>query len=225
VLENGRPLSLAKAQVRRETEAKMLKSEMKRMRAIMTTRMLVAGTDLVASQETSMMGRPVGVFVTASISPMQKRTATMYAHCIMLFSVTAVIMLCGTRVRGPLTSSPTGCQSKVFNFLFMGRDLLMCRTPSNEVMGKVTVNMPRLKATPGFVQPLTPVVNVLKTYDESLRCARQTKVMIDMMKNITWQIPPIISSVLSIFLNQKFHTTGMTTKPHMIKVPCQRSGV
>lgn len=100
----------------------------------------------------------------------------------------------------------------------------MCKIPSKEVMGKVTVSRPRLKATPGFSQPLRLFVNVLKTYDAELRSARTTKVMMETMKKTTWQMPPTISSVLSIFLNQKFHTTGMTTNAHMIKVPCQRWG-
>src|SRR5882757_8763376 len=54
-----------------------------------------------------MMGSKVGVFTTLSTSPMQNITATMYANCMMLLKVTAIIMACGTRVRAPFTSSPT----------------------------------------------------------------------------------------------------------------------
>lgn len=46
--EKGRPLSLEKAQVNRETEAMMLKSDMNRTTAIMTTKKLVACFDWVA---------------------------------------------------------------------------------------------------------------------------------------------------------------------------------
>lgn len=47
VLEKGRPLSRAKAHTRRDTEANMLKSEIRKMMACMRTRMVAPALDLV----------------------------------------------------------------------------------------------------------------------------------------------------------------------------------
>ena len=48
IFENGKPLSRAKAQVNRETEAKELKSEMKVTKKTPMMRMFVAATEFVA---------------------------------------------------------------------------------------------------------------------------------------------------------------------------------
>src|SRR6266498_1234937 len=85
-----------------------------------------------------MIGSPVGEFSTLSRSPRVNIRQIMNVNCMMLFSVTAVIILCGTLVRGPLTSSPT--QVSVHHDpgddeSFQGSvvDLLMCRIPSKPV--------------------------------------------------------------------------------------------
>jgi len=48
VFENGRPSSRAKAQVSRETEARLLKSATKKIKQIAAIRILVPGTDFIA---------------------------------------------------------------------------------------------------------------------------------------------------------------------------------
>jgi len=92
-------------------------------------------------------------------------------------------------------------------------------------MAKVNVNNPRPQETPGFVQPLCPVVKVPKTKLSVLRRANTAKVTTEAMKKTKWKTPPRSSSGLRSWRNHRLHMKGMIIIPHIIKVVCHAFGV
>ena len=161
-----------------------------------------------------------------------------------VLTVTVASMLRGTRVLGFLVSSPEhalsvqNLQSRsgtrlthVYNSINTCHifKLIYSRPQAQNLshsptVGKATTSVPIPHATRGFVQPLTSWVRVLKTNAEEPRWPKPAKTPIVAIRNMTWQIPPIISRALAILLNQKFQTTGTTTKAHMIRVVCHALG-
>lgn len=107
---------------------------------------------------------------------------------------------------------------------WMGLKLLMCSTESYMDRGPVVDKSPRLKQTAGFVQPLTPVVRVVKTNFALVRSPRVVIMVIHATQNRTWQTPPRVSKTFSIFLKYRLPTIATVRSAHISNVTCQALG-
>jgi hypothetical protein len=104
--EHGNPSSRAKAQVKRETEARELNIAIMPFQTMNEQRTTVAARDPVAPYAIWIIGYPVGVLRATSGSPRQNRSVIMNESDMAPLTARPSIIDIGTFLSASLTSSP-----------------------------------------------------------------------------------------------------------------------